>query len=102
MAHGISSSVEDRKVIIGSAHFVFEDEGCVIPEGEEEKFNALPEEYSHLYLCIVGRLAAEICIADPLRKEAKAAIEALHACGISKVVMMTGDNRKTAQAVAGR
>ena len=100
MAHGISSSVEDRKVIIGSAHFVFEDEGCVIPEGEEEKFNALPEEYSHLYLCIVGRLAAEICIADPLRKEAKATIEALHACGISKVVMMTGDNRKTAQAVA--
>lgn len=100
MAHGISSSVEDRKVIIGSAHFVFEDEGCVIPDGEEEKFNALPEEYSHLYLCIVGRLAAEICIADPLRKEAKAAIEALHACGISKVVMMTGDNRKTAQAVA--
>ena len=72
----------------------------MIPEGEEEKFNALPEEYSHLYLCIVGRLAAEICIADPLRKEAKAAIEALHACGISKVVMMTGDNRKTAQAVA--
>ena len=72
----------------------------MIPEGEEEKFNALPEEYSHLYLCIVGRLAAEICIADPLRKGAKAAIEALHACGISKVVMMTGDNRKTAQAVA--
>ncbi len=100
VAHGISSSVEDKKVIIGSAHFVFEDEGCVVPAGEEEKFNALPEEYSHLYLCIVGRLAAEICIADPLRKEAKSAIEALHACGISKVVMMTGDNRKTAQAVA--
>ena len=100
VAHGISSSVEDKKVIIGSAHFVFEDEGCVVPEGEEEKFNALPEEYSHLYLCIAGRLAAVICIADPLRKEAKAAIEALHACGISKVVMMTGDNRKTAQAVA--
>ena len=72
----------------------------MIPEGEEEKFNALPEEYSHLYLCIVGRLAAEICIADPLRKEAKAAIEALHACGISKVVMMTGDNRRTAASVA--
>ena len=100
VAHGISSSVEDKKVIIGSAHFVFEDEGCVVPEGEEEKFNALPEEYSHLYLCIGGRLAAVICIADPLRKEAKAAIEALHACGIRKVVMMTGDNRKTAQAVA--
>ena len=100
VAHGISSSVEDKKVIIGSAHFVFEDEGCVVPEGEEEKFNALPEEYSHLYLCIAGRLAAVICVADPLRKEAKAAIEALHACGISKVVMMTGDNHKTAQAVA--
>mgnify|MGYP004593882021 FL=1 len=100
VAHGISSSVEDKKVIIGSAHFVFEDEGCVVPEGEEEKVNALPEEYSHLYLCIAGRLAAVICVADPLRKEAKAAIEALHACGISKVVMMTGDNHKTAQAVA--
>ena len=100
VAHGISSSVEDKKVVIGSAHFVFEDEGCVVPAGEEEKFNALPEEYSHLYLCIAGRLAAVICIADPLRKEAKSAIEALHACGISKVVMMTGDNRKTTQAVA--
>ena len=100
VAHGISSSVEDKKVVIGSAHFVFEDEGCVVPAGEEEKFNDLPEEYSHLYLCIAGRLAAVICIADPLRKEAKSAIEALHACGISKVVMMTGDNRKTAQAVA--
>ena len=100
VAHGISSSVEDKKVVIGSAHFVFEDEGCVVPAGEEEKFNALPEAYSHLYLCIAGRLAAVICIADPLRKEAKSAIEALHACGISKVVMMTGDNRKTAQAVA--
>ena len=100
VAHGISSSVEDKKVIIGSAHFVFEDEGCVVPAGEEEKFNALPEAYSHLYLCIAGRLAAVICIADPLRKEAKSAIEALHACGISKVVMITGDNRKTAQAVA--
>ena len=100
VAHGISSSVEDKKVIIGSAHFVFEDEGCVVPEAEQEKLNALPEEYSHLYLCIAGRLAAVICISDPLRKEAKDAIQALHACGISKVVMMTGDSRKTAQAVA--
>ena len=100
VAHGISSSVEDKKVIIGSAHFVFEDEGCIIPEEEQAKFDALPEEYSHLYLCIAGRLAAVICIVDPLRKETKAAIRALHACGISKVVMMTGDNRKTAQAVA--
>ena len=100
VAHGISSTVEDKKVIIGSAHFVFEDEGCVVPEAEQEKFNALPEEYSHLYLCIAGRLAAVICISDPLRKEAKDAIQALHACGISKVVMMTGDSRRTAEAVA--
>ena len=100
VAHGISSTVEDKKVIIGSAHFVFEDEGCVVPEAEQEKFNTLPEEYSHLYLCIAGRLAAVICISDPLRKEAKDAIQALHACGISKVVMMTGDSRRTAEAVA--
>ena len=100
VAHGISSTVEGKKVIIGSAHFVFEDESCVIPEGEEAKFNALPAEYSHLYLCISGVLAAVICISDPLRKEAKDAICALHACGIKKVVMMTGDNRKTAEAVA--
>ena len=100
VAHGISSTVEGKKVIIGSAHFVFEDEGCVIPKGEEAKFNALPAEYSHLYLCISGVLAAVICISDPLRKEAKDAICALHACGIKKVVMMTGDNRKTAEAVA--
>ena len=100
VAHGISSTVEDETVVIGSAHFVFEDEGCVVPEGEEEKFRSLPEEYSHLYLCIAGRLAAVICVADPLRKEAADAIAALHACGIQKVVMMTGDNHKTAQAVA--
>ena len=100
VAHGISSMVENKKVIIGSAHFVFEDEGCVVPEAEQEKFNTLPEEYSHLYLCIAGRLAAVICISDPLRKEAKDAIQALHACGISKVVMMTGDSRRTAEAVA--
>ena len=87
--------MEGKKVIIGSAHFVFEDESCVIPEGEEAKFNALPAEYSHLYLCISGVLAAVICISDPLRKEAKDAICALHACGIKKVVMMTGDNRQT-------
>ena len=100
VAHGISSTVEGKKVIIGSAHFVFEDEGCVIPEGEEAKFNALPAEYSHLYLCISGVLAAVICISDPLRKEAKDAICALHACGIKKVVMMTGDSDRTAKAIA--
>ena len=100
VAHGISSMVEDRKVLIGSAHFVFEDEGCRVPEGEEEKFRSLPEAYSHLYLCIAGELAAVICIFDPLRSEARDAVRALHECGIRKVVMMTGDNRKTAEAVA--
>ena len=100
VAHGISSMVDDKKVLIGSAHFVFEDEGCRVPEGEQEKFDSLPAEYSHLYLCIAGELSAVICIHDPLRREAKDAIRALHACGIDKVVMMTGDNRRTAESVA--
>ena len=100
VAHGISSMVDGEKAIIGSAHFVFEDEGCRIPEGEEEKFSTLPAEYSRLYLCIAGELAAVICIHDPLRREAKAAVRALHDCGIDKVVMMTGDSRRTAEAVA--
>ena len=100
VAHGISSMVEEETVLIGSAHFVFEDEGCRVPEGEEEKFAALPAEYSHLYLCIAGQLAAVICIHDPLRREARAAVAALHECGFANVVMMTGDNRKTAEAVA--
>ena len=77
VAHGISSVVDDKKVLIGSAHFVFEDEGCRVPEGEEDKFEFLPSEYSHLYLCIAGELAAVICIHDPLRKEAKAAVRAM-------------------------
>ena len=98
--HGISSMVEGKGVLIGSAHFVFEDEGCRVPEGERAKFDALPAAYSHLYLCIAGELAAVICIHDPLRREAKDAIHALHALGIGKVVMMTGDNRRTAEAVA--
>ena len=100
VAHGISSMVEGKRVLIGSAHFVFEDEGCRVPEGERAKFDALPAAYSHLYLCIAGELAAVICIHDPLRREAKDAIHALHALGIGKVVMMTGDNRRTAEAVA--
>ena len=100
VAHGISSMVEGKKVLIGSAHFVFEDEGCHVPVGEEDKFAALPAEYSHLYLCIAGELAAVICIHDPLRREARAAVAALHECGFTTVVMMTGDNRKTAEAVA--
>ena len=100
VAHGISSMVEDKKVIIGSAHFVFEDEGCCIPEGEQEKYDALPAAYSHLYLCIDGELAAVICIHDPLRREAKDAVKALHEGGLTNVVMMTGDNRRTAESVA--
>ena len=100
VAHGISSMVEDKKVIIGSAHFVFEDEGCCIPEGEQEKYDALPAAYSHLYLCIDGELAAVICIHDPLRREAKDAVKALHESGFTNVVMMTGDNRRTAESVA--
>ena len=100
VAHGISSMVDEKKVLIGSAHFVFEDEGCRIPAGEQEKFDTLPAEYSHLYLCIAGELAAVICVHDPLRREAKAAVQALHALGIDKIVMMTGDNRRTAESVA--
>ena len=100
VAHGISSMVENKKVIIGSAHFVFEDEGCRIPEGEQEKYDALPAAYSHLYLCIDGELAAVICIHDPLRREAKDAVKALHESGFTNVVMMTGDNRRTAESVA--
>ena len=100
VAHGISSMVDGQKVIIGSAHFVFEDEHCVIPEGEQALFDSLDPSYSHLYLCIGGSLAAVLCISDPLRAEAPAAIQALHDCGITNVVMMTGDNRRTAQAVA--
>lgn len=100
VAHGISSTVEGRKVVIGSYHFVFEDEKCLIPSGEEEKFAGISDEYSHLYLAVSGVLTAVICISDPLRKEAKSAIEALHALGVKKVVMMTGDNAKTAAAVA--
>ena len=100
VAHGISSMVEGEKVIIGSAHFVFEDEGCKIPAGEEDLFQSLDASYSHLYLCIGGELAAVLCISDPLRREAPTAIAALHSCGIDNVVMMTGDNRRTAQSVA--
>ena len=100
VAHGISSVVDDKKVLIGSAHFVFEDEGCRIPEGEQAKFDTLPAAYSHLYLCMDGELAAVICIHDPLRREAREAVRALHESGFTNVVMMTGDNRRTAEAVA--
>lgn len=102
VAHGISSSINDHKVIIGSYHFVFEDEGCHIPEDQMDKFESLPTEYSHLYMAIDNKLAAVICIEDPLRPEAAAAIRALKAAGIKHVVMMTGDSERTAAAIAKR
>lgn len=102
VAHGISTMIDEHKVIIGSAHFVFEDEHCVIPDGMEEKFAVLPEEYSHLYLAIDGKLAAVICIHDPIRQEAFPVINSLKRAGISKVVMMTGDSERTARAVAAQ
>lgn len=100
VAHGISSRVDGKKVIIGSYHFVFEDEGCIVPEEMEEIFENLPEEYSHLYLAMEGKLAAVICIADPVRKEAAEVIQKLRECGFTKLVMMTGDSERTAAAVA--
>ena len=100
VAHGISSSVEDKKVIIGSYHFVFEDEKTVIPEDKREILENLPQEYSHLYMAIEGKLSAVICIEDPLRPEASDVIRELKKAGISKVVMMTGDNEHTAKAIA--
>ncbi len=100
VAHGISSQVNQEKVVIGSYHFVFEDEKCRIPHGEEEQFESLPGEYSHLYLAVSQELAAVICIEDPLREEARDIVASLKAEGIKKVVMMTGDSLRTAQAIA--
>ncbi len=100
VAHGISSSVEDKKVIIGSYHFVFEDEKTAIPEDKKAVLESLPQEYSHLYMAIEGKLSAVICVEDPLREEAADVIRALKAAGISKIVMMTGDNEHTAKAIA--
>ena len=102
VAHGIASTVDGERVLIGSAHFVFEDEGCVIPEGEQERFNALHPEYSHLYLAVGGQLAAVICISDPLREEAKEALSALRTLGITSTVMLTGDSYRTAAAIAAQ
>ena len=102
VAHGISSGVDGEKVVIGSYHFVFEDEQCVIPEGEQAAFDALPREYSLLFLAISGTLAAVICIEDPLRDEAPDVIRQLHDCGFSRIVMMTGDNKRTAKTVAAK
>lgn len=100
VAHGISSLVENEKVIIGSYHFVFQDEGCRIPDKERIRFDSLPDEYSHLYMAIGGELAAVICIDDPLREEASAVITSLRRLGLQKIVMMTGDNDRTAKVVA--
>ena len=102
VAHGISTTVNGRKAIIGSHHFVFEDEKCAIPTGKEEIFKNLPEEYSHLYLGIEGELAAVICIEDPLRPEAPEVITALRQAGFTQIVMMTGDRDHTAKAIAAK
>ena len=102
VAHGISTTINGRKAVIGSYHFVFEDEGAALPEGTKELFESLPEEYSHLYLAIEGQLAAVICIEDPLREEAEAVINSLRRSGIKKIVMMTGDSERTASAIAKR
>lgn len=100
VAHGISSSIDDKKVVIGSYHFVFEDEQCRIPDGKQELFDSLPTEYSHLYMAVDHQLAAVICIEDPLREEATEVIRRLKKAGIRKVVMMTGDSERTASAIA--
>ncbi len=102
VAHGIASTIQEKRVVIGSYHFVFEDENCVIPAGEQEKFDSLSPEISHLYLAIEGVLSAVIGIEDPLREEAPAVLAALKAAGITKTVMMTGDSERTAAAVAAK
>lgn len=100
VAHGIASRISDKRAVIGSYHFVFEDEHCTVDPSERERMENLPPQYSHLYMAVDGRLKAVICIFDPLREEAPAVIEELHALGIRKVCMMTGDNERTAEAVA--
>lgn len=100
VAHGISSSIEGKRVFIGSAHFIFDDEKCTVPKEYQKQFESLPEEYSHLYLAIDGVLAAVICIEDPLREESASVVRALKGAGFQKVVMMTGDNERTAAFIA--
>lgn len=102
VAHGISSKINDKKVVIGSYHFVFEDEKCAVPDGMMEEFDKLPSECSHLFMAIDHELAAVICIEDSLREEAAAVVRKLKETGISKVVMMTGDSDRTAKAIAAR
>lgn len=100
VAHGISSIVDNEKVVIGSYHFVFEDEKCTVAENETEKFNSVPNEYSHLYMAINRKLVAVICIEDPIKANVKQTLDNLRKCGIDKIVMMTGDSERTARAVA--
>lgn len=102
VTHGISSYINDKKVVIGSSHFVFEDEECTIDPQYQDRYDTLPPEYSHLYLAIEHKLAAVICIEDPLREEAAEMVKSLKAAGITKVVMMTGDSERTAAAIAKR
>lgn len=102
VAHGISSYINDKKVVIGSSHFVFDDEECTIDPQYQDRYDTLPPEYSHLYLAIEHKLAAVICIEDPLREEAAEMVKSLKAAGITKVVMMTGDSERTAAAIAKR
>lgn len=102
VAHGISSSIDDKKVLIGSSHFIFEDEGCTISSEYQDRYDSLKPEYSHLYLAIEKQLVAVICIEDPLREEATEMVRDLKKAGIRKVVMMTGDSERTAAAIAKR
>lgn len=102
VAHGIASTVGEERVVIGSAHFVFEDEGCVIPDADRAAFDALPDNCSHLYLAIAGTLAAVLCISDPLRAEADAVVSTLRKLGLQRVVMLTGDSQRTAAAIAAQ
>ena len=102
VAHGISTTIDGKRAVIGSSHFVFEDENCTIPEEKQDLFDSLPKEYSHLYRAIEGKLAGVICIEDPLREEAEAVVNSLKRAGITKVVMMTGDSERTAAAIAKR
>ena len=102
VAHGIATTIDGKRAVIGSYHFVFEDEGCIVPAGKQQLFDDLPLYYSHLYLAIEGRLAAVICIEDPLRPEASAVVNSLKKAGITKVVMMTGDSERTASVIAGK
>ncbi len=102
VAHGISSMIDDKRAVIGSYHFIFEDEQSKVPEGEQDKLDSLPAEYTHLYLAIDGVLQAAVCITDPLREESAEVIEKLHGLGFKRVCMMTGDNDRTAAAIAAK